>query len=106
MNILDLFGEHTITAWQTVQTAYGPKKGPEWLIQGCMVVEENKLVRDSNGSEIVSTAQAAIPPEARRDLEPGTMVRLPSGRETTVISVESVEPLSLPLPSFVRLNLA
>lgn len=106
MNILDIFGDHTITAWQTVQTAYGPKKGPERLIQGCMVVEENKLVRDSNGAEIVSTAQAAIPPEAKQDLELGTMVRLPSGRETTVISVESVEPLSLPLPSFVRLNLA
>lgn len=106
MNILKIFGNHTITAWQMVQTAYGPQKGPEWLIQGCMVVEENKLVRDSNGAEIVSTAQAAIPPEARRDLEPGTMVRLPSGRETTIISVESVEPLSLPLPSFVRLNLA
>ena len=106
MNILDIFGDHTITAWQTVQTAYGPKTGPERLIQGCMVVEENKLVRDSNGAEIVSTAQAAIPPEAKQDLEPGTMVRLPSGRETTVISVESVEPLSLPLPSFVRLNLA
>lgn len=106
MNILDIFGDHTITAWQTVQTAYGPKKGPERLIQGCMVVEENKLVRDSNGAEIVSTTQAAIPPEAKQDLEPGTMVRLPSGRETTVISVESVEPLTLPLPSFVRLNLA
>ena len=78
MNILGIFGNHTITAWQTVQTAYGPKKGPEWLIQGCMVVEENKLVRDSNGSEIVSTAQAAIPPEARQDLEPGA--RQPSSR--------------------------
>ena len=106
MNILGIFGSHTITAWQTVQTAYGPKKGPEWLIQGCMVVEENKLVRDSSGAETLSTAQAAIPPEARQDLEPGTMVRLPSGRETTVISVESVESLSLPLPRFVRLNLA
>lgn len=106
MNILEIFGKHTITVWQTVQTAYGPKKGPERQITGCMVVEENKLVRDSNGSEIVSTAQAAIPPEARQDLEPGTMVRLPSGRETTIISVDSVEPLSLPLPSFVRLNLA
>lgn len=40
MNILGIFGKHTITAWQTIQTAYGPKKGPEWLIQGCMVVEE------------------------------------------------------------------
>ena len=106
MKILDIFGGHTITAWQTVQTAYGPQKGPEWLIQGCMVVEENKLVRDSNGSEIVSTAQAAIPPEARQDLEPGTMVRLSSGRETTVISVESVMPMMLDLPCFVRLNLA
>ena len=106
MNILGIFGEHTITAWQPVETAYGPQKGAERQISGCMVVEENKLVRDSNGAEIVSTAQAAIPPEARQDLEPGTMVRLPSGRETTIISVESVEPLSLPLPSFVRLNLA
>lgn len=106
MNILDIFGEHTITAWQTVQTAYGPQKGAERQISGCMVVEETKWVRDSNGAEIVSTAQAAIPPEARQDLAPGTMVRLPSGRETIVISVESVEPLSLPLPSFVRLNLA
>lgn len=106
MNILGIFGEHTITVWQSVQTAYGPKKGIERQISGCLVVEENKLVRDSNGAEIVSTAQAAIPPEARQDLEPGTMVRLPSGRETTIISVESVEPLSLPLPSFVRLNLA
>lgn len=106
MNILGIFGNHTIAAWQTIQTAYGPQKGPERQITGCMVVEENKLVRDSNGSEIVSTAQAAIPPESRQDLEPGTMVRLPSGRETTIISVDSVEPLSLPLPSFVRLNLA
>lgn len=106
MNILEIFGDHTITAWHTVQTAYGPQKGPERQITSCMVVEENKLVRDSNGSEIVSTAQAAIPPEARQGLEPGTMVRLPSGRETTIISVDSVEPLSLPLPSFVRLNLA
>lgn len=106
MKILDIFGKHTITAWQPVETAYGPQKGPERQITGCMVVEENKLVRDSNGSEIVSTAQAAIPPEARQDLAPGTMVRLPSGRETTIISVDSVEPLSLPLPSFVRLNLA
>ena len=106
MKILDIFGDHTITAWQTVQTAYGPQEGVERQISGCMVVEENKLVRDSNGSEIVSTAQAAIPPEARQDLEPGTMVRLPSGRETTVISVESVMPMMLDLPCFVRLNLA
>lgn len=106
MNILEIFGEHTITAWQMVQTAYGPQKGAERQITGCMVVEENKLVRDSNGAETVSTAQAAIPPEARRDLEPGTMVRLPSGRETTIISVESVMPMRLDLPSFVRLNLA
>ncbi len=106
MNILDIFGDHTITAWQTVETAYGPQKGPERQITGCMVVEENKLVRDSNGAEIVSTAQAAIPPEARQDLAPGTMVQLPSGRETTVISVESVKPMRLDLPCFVRLNLA
>lgn len=106
MNILEIFGKHTITAWQPVETAYGPQKGPERQITGCMVVEENKLVRDSNGAEIISTAQAAIPPEARQDLEPGTMVRLPSGRETTIISVESVMPMRLDLPSFVRLNLA
>ena len=106
MNILGIFGNHTITAWQSIQTAYGPQKGPEWLIQGCMVVEENKLVRDSSGVETLSTAQAAIPPEARQDLAPGTMVRLPSGRETTIISVESVMPMRLDLPSFVRLNLA
>lgn len=106
MNILEIFGDHTITAWQTVQTAYGPQKGAERQISGCMVVEKNVLVRDSNGAEIVSTAQAAIPPEARQDLEPGTMVRLPSGRETTVISVESVMPMKLDLPCFVRLNLA
>ena len=106
MKILDIFGDHTITAWQTVETAYGPRKGPERQIAGCMVVEENKLVRDSTGSEIVSTAQAAIPPEARQDLEPGTMVRLPSGRETTIISVESVMPMRLDLPCFVRVNLA
>lgn len=106
MNILDIFGDHTITAWQTIQTAYGPQKGAERQISGCMVVEENKLVRDSNGAEIISTAQAAVPPEARQDFEPGTMVRLPSGRETTIISVESVMPMRLDLPSFVRLNLA
>ena len=106
MNILGIFGNHTITAWQTIQTAYGPQKGAERQISGCMVVEENKLVRDSNGAEIVSTAQAAIPPEARQDLEPGTMVRLPSGRETTVISVETVMPMKLDLPVFDRINLA
>lgn len=106
MNILGIFGEHTITAWQTVQTAYGPRKGAERQITGCMVVEENKLVRDSNGAEIVSTAQAAVPPEARQDLAPGTVVLLPSGRETTVISVETVMPMKLDLPVFDRINLA
>lgn len=106
MNILEIFGDHTITVWQSVQTAYGLRKGAERQISGCMVVEENKLVRDANGSEIVSTAQAAIPPEARQDLEPGTMVRLPSGRETTVISVETVMPMKLDLPVFDRINLA
>lgn len=105
MNILGIFGDHTITAWQTVETAYGPQKGPERQITGCMVVEETKWARDSNGSEIVSTAQAAIPYEARQDLAPGTIVRLPSGRETTVISVETVIPLSLDLPTFARVNL-
>lgn len=106
MNILGIFGNHTITAWQMVETAYGPQKGAERQITGCMVVEENKLVRDSNGAETLSTAQAAIPPEARQDLEPGTMVRLPSGRETTVISVETVMPMKLDLPVFDRINLA
>lgn len=106
MNILGIFGNHTITAWQMVETAYGPQKGAERQITGCMVVEENKLVRDSNGAEIVSTAQAAVPPEARRDLAPGTMVRLPSGRETTVLSVETVMPMKLDLPVFDRINLA
>ena len=106
MNILGIFGEHTITAWQMVQTAYGPQKGAERQITGCMVVEENKLVRDSNGAETLSTAQAAVPPEARQDLAPGTMVRLPSGRETTVISVETVMPMKLDLPVFDRINLA
>lgn len=106
MNILGIFGNHTITAWQTVQTAYGPKKGAERQITGCMVVEENKLVRDSNGAETLSTAQAAVPPEARQDLAPGTMVRLPSGRETTVLSVETVMPMKLDLPCFDRINLA
>lgn len=104
-SILDLFGIHTITLYQMVQTPYGPQKGEGTEIPGCWVIEETRLVRDQSGTEAVSTAQVAAPLSTSVDLTSEPVVRLPSGREARVISVSRGEAPGLPLPEYVQINL-
>lgn len=103
--ILDLFGVHTITLFEMVQTAYGPKPGTPREVPGCWVVEETRLVRDQQGSEVVSTAQVAAPLDTVIDIDQEPIVRLPSGREAKVISVSRGDANGLPLPEHLQINL-
>lgn len=106
MGILDLFGVHTITIYEVIHTAYGDKKGPGRDIPGCWVVEETHLVRDRQGAEAVSTAQVAAPLGTVIDLDNEPTVRLPSGREAHVISINTGTATGLPLPEHIEINLA
>ena len=103
--ILDLFGVHTITIHQVVQTPYGPKPGPGIEVPGCWVIEETRLVRDRSGNQVVSTAQVAAPLDTVVDVDEEPIVRLPSGRKAKVISVSRGEAPGLPLPEHLQINL-
>ena len=103
--ILDLFGVHTITIFQMIQTAYGPKPGPGIEVPGCWVIEETRLVRDRSGNQVVSTAQVAAPLGTQVDVDEEPIVRLPSGREAKVISISRGEAPGLPLPEHLQINL-
>ena len=104
IGILDIFGVHTITLYETIQTPYGPKPGPGRDIPGCWAVEQPRLVRNQAGAEVVSTAQVAVPTGTVIDLDTEPVVRLPSGRQTRVISVSTVDTAGLPLPDHMEIN--
>lgn len=98
MDLLDIFGQHTITVTPPGgEGAWGTIPGTPYDIPGVWVVEKVQLVRNRSGDQVASTAQIAVPLNAK--IEPdGTVIMLPSGRETRVISVATADPGALPLP--------
>ena len=106
MGILDIFGIHTVTIYEMEQGPYGPVKGPGRKIAGCWAVETPRLVRDTTGAEVVSTAQVAAPTGTTVDLDSEPVVLLPSGRESRILSVSQVDgAAAIGLPDHVELNL-
>lgn len=104
-NPLSVFGVHTITLNRNQATMYGTTTTTSQTITGCFVVEENHLVRDSNGHEVVSSTQVAIPLDVTITADEEATVTLPSGRTARVLSVATADPAGLPLPGFKQLNL-
>lgn len=106
MRILDIYGVHEITVFEMERTAYGMKENEGRVISGCFVTEQTRLVRDSAGSEVTSTAQVAAPLGTDIDIESEPVVLLPSGRRARILSVQVADPNGLPLPGYVQINLA
>jgi len=98
--ILAIYGVHEVTLHRMRRTPYGPKPdGDGTRISGVFVAETQKLVRDKNGAETVSTAQVAVPHGTPINLDEEPTVTLPSGRTSRVLSISRGDPGPLPLPA-------
>ena len=98
MDLLDIFGQHEITVTPPEgEGAWGPIPGTPVPLPGVWVMEKVTLVRNKAGDQVTSTAQIAVPLDTEIDPD-GTTIKLPSGRETRVISVATANPGALPLP--------
>ncbi len=98
MSILNIYGVHTITLNRMKQTPYGLTPTEPVEIPGCFVVETQRLVRNSAGAEVLSTAQVAVPHSTPINLDEQPTVTLPSGRTGRVLSVSVGDAGGLPLP--------
>lgn len=68
--------------------------GPEFATaktKSCYVQDVSKLVRDAKGEEIVSTTTLFAPLTDQAVYPIGSLVTLPSGRETQVIQVSILD---------------
>lgn len=104
LDALARFWVHTIRVEQFLRQdedgadVYGPA-----VSMVAFVEETNRVVRNTDGAEVVSTAQAYIP--AGTVVETDSRVTLPSGRRTQLISIERHDSAGLGLPDHVTLNL-
>ncbi|QPK81118.1 hypothetical protein G7Y41_08775 [Schaalia sp. ZJ405] len=98
MNVLDIFGVHTITINRMKQTPYGPKPVSGEPLSGCFVTENLKLVRNRQGAEVMSTAQVAVPHSTLTSIDDQPTVTLPSGRTARIISVSYGNAGGLDMP--------
>ncbi|MCD4558228.1 hypothetical protein [Schaalia sp. lx-100] len=98
MNLLDIFGVHTIVLHQMKRTPYGDEAGEGVSVQGCFVTEKPALVRNTNGEEVVSSAHVATPVGVVTTLDNQPRITLPSGRTGRVISISRAEGAPIGLP--------
>jgi hypothetical protein len=97
MSELDDFFVHEVVLAPLVGSGgYGDVHGPPRLVR-CLMEDRTQLVRDRTGAEVVSSTSVFAGPDAP-DGPPGSLVTLPSGRVTTVITQarRSSGPLDLP----------
>lgn len=85
----------------TVDTYLGTTaSGPAWAANNerrCFVEESTKLVRDSSGNEVVSSATVFDNLDARTIYTTGSKVTLPSGRTARVLALSVFDSGSLNL---------
>lgn len=104
MSDLDDFYVHTVTLTPiTGEGAYGTTYGAPADVP-CFVDETTRLVRDQDGAEV--TASATIYAAPGTTAAPGTVVRLPSGRDATVITTEHHDSGPLDLPDHTSILVA
>lgn len=77
--------KNSVASWDTDNTV------------SCWVEETTDLVRDANGTEVVSSAKVFAPLAERARFVVGSKVTLPSGREARVLALSVFDSGSLDL---------
>jgi hypothetical protein len=98
MSDLETFFVHTVTLTPlTGVGAYGDVYGPPVADVPCMVDETTRMVRDREGSQVVSSATVYAAPDAPA-APPGSLMTLTSGRTAVVITETRRTAPGLDLP--------
>lgn len=84
-------------------SAYGPVFGVAVAGVRCLVEEQNRLVRASNGDEVVSSTTVYCKPGTAAPAK--SRITLPDGRVTTVIARLDRDGKGLGTPNHVELQL-
>ena len=105
---LDGFFIHQVTVkrWQGV-TGRGPSYAATTTPMG-WVDDEQRLVRDADGNEVVSSTSVFLP-ATEANVPPKSLVTLPAvfgGGERPVLASSRAESGALDLPDHIELNLA
>ncbi|MCF2531748.1 hypothetical protein [Yinghuangia soli] len=79
----------------TGEGSHGPQYGTSAAV-ACLLTERTQLVRAPDGREVTSGASYITTPDHAPP--PGSLVTLPGGRQTTVITVQRVGQ-GLPVPA-------
>ena len=91
MELPRILTPHTITIKNLEGTsAYGDVYATARTCQWVLVEEKTRLVRNATGAEVVSSGQVIIRPQ-HGPVPVGSLVTLPSGRESTVIRVDHLD---------------
>ncbi|SNS43657.1 hypothetical protein SAMN06309944_0250 [Micrococcales bacterium KH10] len=94
----DEFWVHTVTVRTLIGTgAYGDVHA-EPVEVTCFAEDKRRLVRNSDGKEVISETTLSGPVERSLIWTPGSLVTLPSGREATVITTSTFTSGDLDLP--------
>jgi hypothetical protein len=78
-------------------TAYGPRYEPPVYDVPALVDESPRMVRDSDGREVLATAIVIAAPDLH--CPPGSHITLPDGRTTTALTVARHTAPGLPVPA-------
>lgn len=82
--------------------AFGDVYDQASTVTPCFVDDIRKLVRASDGSQVVSETTVYAPPSTTAPV--GSRITLPSGRTTTVITSKRLTAYGLAVPEHVELN--
>lgn len=85
-DLADLFTQTVIWRALTGRDDFGKPTYGAGTSLSARVVRKNKLIRDTNGDEVVSSAQAHI--NGNSDIAPDDQVELPDGDTPHILSVE------------------
>lgn len=106
MDDLDCFWVHEVQVSKYLGTS--GRGGDVWAdpvpVQ-CWVEDVIKLVRDTNGAEVVSSATLATALTAADPFAPNSKVQLPSGRVARVLTVSRGDSGSMELPDHIEVAL-
>lgn len=96
---------HTVTVTPLVGSgAYGDVEGPPRTVTG-FLDSATRLVRADSGEEVVSQATLYTALGNHDAFPPGSTVKLPDGRDTTVIGRARRDAPGLDLPEHIEVTL-
>lgn len=99
------FWVHSVTVKPKLgEGSYGPVFGDPLSVM-CFVDENQRLVRDSEGSEVVSTTSIYTDNSHVESFKVGSEVTLPTGDTTSVLAANNRTSGPLGLPDHLEVNL-